>query len=134
MTYTGNKRYRPMPKKPHNFKYSVKDAIKSRSLIPEEDTDYFICKQFDCAVVFEIHVTGSEDEEDIDIQCRAYDEVTKSGNLECLGVMAKEPQGTLKVDIDNNPFDEEKWKLEQVKEIQSKRREIPLTGFFSLGI
>ena len=123
-----------MPKKPHNYKYSVKDAVKSRSLIPKEDTDYFICKQFDCAVVFEIHVTGSEDEDDIDIECRAHDAATTRGDLECLGVMAKEPQGTLKVDIDNKPFDEDKWKLEQVKELRLNRQEIPLTGFFNLGI
>ena len=117
-----------------NYKYSVKDALKNKSLVPEEDTDYFLSKQYDCAVVFEIHVRGSEDEDDLDIECRAYDAISKKGDFECLGVMAKELQGTRKVDMDNKPFNEDKWRQEQIKEHMLKRLEIPLTGFFNLGI
>ncbi len=115
------------PPKPE-FKYSV---IDTNEQIPEpvEGTDYYKEDKFDCTVAFEIHVTGFEDEDESNIKFRAYESIKADGDLECLGVMMKERDGSVCFDMDNKPFDREAWIKRKTDELKIIRKEKPLAEF-----
>jgi len=110
------------------FRLSAKEA---NIQVPEpiEDIDYFKEDKYDCIVAFEIHVLGYEDEDEIDIKSRAYEAIKNGGDLECLGVMMKEKNGTVCLDMDGKPFDREAWIKQKTDELQVIRLEKPLTEF-----
>lgn len=120
------------PLKPE-FKYSVKDTNDKQPPEPVEGTDYYKEDKFDCTVAFEIHVTGFEDEDELDIKSRAYESIKAGGDLECLGVMMKERDGSVCFDMDNKPFDREAWIKRKTDELKAIRKEKPLAEFIVGG-
>ena len=111
------------------FRYSVKDTIKNQVPEPVEDTDYFKEDKFDCIVAFEIHVSGYENEDESDIKSRAYEAIKNGGDLECLGVMMKERDGSVCLDMDGKPFNREAWIKQKSDEMKIIRKEKPITEF-----
>lgn len=111
------------------YKFSVRESQKQQVPEPVENIDYFKEDKFDCTVAFEIHVPGYEDEDEIDIQSRAYESIKNGGDLECLGVMMKEKNGTVCRDPDGKPFDREAWIKQKTNELRLIRTEKPLTEF-----
>lgn len=110
------------------FRFSIKEA---NNQVPEpiEGIDYFTEDKFNCTVAFEINVPGHEDEDEIDIECRAYEAIKNGGDLECLGVMMKEKAGTVCRDPDGKPFDREVWINQKTDELKIIRTEKPLSEF-----
>ena len=117
------------PKKPE-FKFSVRETS-GKQQVPEpvEDKDFYKEDKFDCTVAFEIHVSGYEGEDEINIQSRAYEAIKKGGDLECLGVMMKEKNGTVCRDIDGKLFDRESWINQKIDEMKIQRKEKPIAEF-----
>jgi len=116
------------------LKYSAKNAI-NRVPAPQEGTDYYRADKFDCTVAFEIHVPGYENEDENDIECRAYEYIKASkGDLESLGVMMKEHKGSVCLDMDDKPFNKDKWTEQKAIELKTDRNEQPLTQFFDLEL
>ena len=111
------------------FRYSVIDTIKNQIPEPVVDTDYFKEDKFDCIVAFEIHVSGYENEDECDIESRAYEAIKNGGDLECLGVMMKERDGSVRLDLDGKPFNKEAWIKQKSDEMKIIRKEKTLTGF-----
>ena len=111
------------------FRYCVKDTINNQVPEPVEDTDYFKENKFDCIVAFEIHVSGYENEDESDIKSRAYEAIKNGGDLECLGVMMKERDGSVCLDMDGKPFNREAWIKQKSDEMKIIRKEKPITEF-----
>lgn len=114
------------------FKFSVKGTKEIPLPEPVEDIDFFIEDKFDCTVAFEIHVPSYEDEDEIDIKTRAYEAIKAGGDLECLGVMMKDKNGTVMQDPEGNTFDKEAWVKQKTDELKISRKEKPLLEYIGL--
>ena len=111
------------------FKHSVKKTIESQTPVPIEGTDYYHADKFDCTVAFEIHVPGYEEEDEQDIKLRASEAIKAGGDLECLGVMMKDKDGTVCRDMEDKPFDRDAWVKLKTDEMKIRRKERPLTEY-----
>lgn len=113
----------------HEYRFSVTKTNAQQVPEPVEDIDYFKEDKFDCTVAFEIHVPGYENEDENDIESRAYEAIKNGGDLECLGVMMKEKNGTVCLDMEGKPFDKEVWIKQKTDEPKIIRKEQPLSEF-----
>ena len=116
------------------YKFSVKKTIESQTPKPAEGTDYYRADKFDCTVAFEIHVPGFEDEAELDIKLRASEAIKADGDMECLGVMMKEKNGRVCLDMDGKPFDRDAWIKQKTDELKIIRKEKPLTEFLDIEL
>ena len=114
------------------YKYSVKKTNAQQVSEPVENEDYQEVDKFDCTVAFEIHIEGHEDEDELDIKLRASEAIKKDGDMECLGVMMKDRNGSICLDMDGKPFDRDAWIKQKTDELKIIRKETPLTEFIEV--
>lgn len=103
---------------PDTFKYSAKTNPRFAVPDPEKDIDFFEEAVQEFTVSMDVKVVGTGLDRDIDICCKAVEQMEKGNADPSTSVVNKElTNTTIQVDAENKLFDEEKWMAAKRKEM-----------------